>query len=215
MNANLVVSRQAEPGRALTVLGAVLLLIVGLSLVIGQLSARGEAALARSNEAFDQGDLEAATEYARQAATWYLPGARYVSSAQERLVAIALGNEAIGERQRALATWSVLRGVLHDTNVPWMERSDRMSWVNAQIVRLLAEQLPPAHADERQALVQAYATTRSTNALFALCTGVGALLMLLAGYFHFATNVRLKLGWSRALVFGAGLFLWLVAAAGA
>jgi hypothetical protein len=193
---------------------AVLAALFAVALV--QVNQQGERAIQRSDRAFDRGDLDLATEFARQAATWYLPGASHVQRAHDRLSAIALGSESKGDSAQAIAAWSALRGVFHDTSHPWTVRGGRDQLANEHLMRLLGDRLPPGQVEQRAALVEAYRQPRSQPWLFTALTSFGAGLMLFAAGVHRAAVRSLGRslpGLSRA-AFALGLLLWTVAAAG-
>jgi hypothetical protein len=202
----------------LTGLGLGLALVAGLlAVIIVQVNQQGERAIRQSDKAFDQGQLDESTEFARQAATWYLPNARHVERAYERLTAIALGSEAKGDVSQAISAWSALRGVLHDTSHPWMVNETRSAVANDHLARLLIGRLPPAQVEQRSELEQVYHRSQPQIWLFSAFTSGGAALMLLAAFaqgWPARTSRLLSPGMSR-LALGLGLLLWTVAAAGA
>jgi hypothetical protein len=98
---------------------------------------RGEAAMARSDAAFDQGQLQTALDEARVAAACALPFASHVRAADDRLLAIAVGAEAHGNDRLARRAWAALRGAALErrhpfSSEPTLEQADR------QLARLLA-----------------------------------------------------------------------------
>jgi hypothetical protein len=202
----------------LTGLGLGLALVAGLlAVIIVQVNQQGERAIRQSDKAFDAGHLEESTEFARQAATWYLPNARHVDRAYERLTAIALGSEAKGDVSQAISAWSALRGVLHDTSHPWMIREPRVAVANDHLARLLVSKLPQAQADQHSKLEQVYQRSQPQIWLFSAFTSCGAGLMLLAAFAQCwpARTSRLLSPSLSRVALGLGLLLWTVAAAGA
>jgi hypothetical protein len=82
------------------------------------LSSRGSDEMRRSDNAFHDGDLRTAIFHARKAALAFVPGARHVEQAYERLEAIARGAEAQGDENLARIAWEALRGAVEQTNYP-------------------------------------------------------------------------------------------------
>ena len=76
---------------------------------------RGDAEMAASDRAFDQGELELALRHARRAATAYVPGAAHVDAAYARLQALGLGAERA--RDAALATSACARSAARRSRV--------------------------------------------------------------------------------------------------
>ena len=93
----------------LRVVSAVGLLGMSLGAITGRVIWAGEAEIAASSVALQQGDLREATTRARRAAGWYAPGAPHVRVAYERLVAIATAAEGHGDRDLALLAWRGIR----------------------------------------------------------------------------------------------------------
>ena len=86
-----------EPrSRLRAALRVALVVVVVVGAVSGRVIVAGERALAMSTEALRAGDPARATTHAREAATWFAPGASHVRVAYGRL--LALGREA--ERRR-------------------------------------------------------------------------------------------------------------------
>lgn len=103
--------------------------------------ADGEAALARSEAAFDAGHLSTALREARVAAALAVPFSSHVARADARIRAIALGAEATGNELLARHAWAALRGAALERRHPFapepaVEEADR------QLARLLARAHP-------------------------------------------------------------------------
>jgi hypothetical protein len=130
------------------------LTLVLVALAVATLTARvvvdGERALALSDEAFDRGDVRAATLQARRAAVLYAPGAPHVEPAYQRLEAIAKGAEAAGEREVARQAWEAIRSAALETRHVWIPRSAELQRANRNLMRLQlsAEGPPDARRDE-------------------------------------------------------------------
>jgi hypothetical protein len=173
-------------------------LVIGLCLVsivvcafglVIHVNRAGNEALHRSDQAFDSGELENATRFARQAATWYLPKAPHVEAAYARLRAIAVGAEATGDTHNALRAWGSLRGALIETAHPWDYRGEAMAEASRGVVRLLLVQQAQSDgrfspsANEQADLHARYATPAREPGRnwFGLLTSIGMFLMLVCG----------------------------------
>lgn len=198
------------------------LLMTGL--LVTRVHRSGEEALAVSEQAFDRGDLEAATNAAREALTWYIPGAPHVTLAAARLRAIAIGAEATGDTGNALRAWEALRGGLFETAHPWSESDGAFAEASAGVARLLAHQSREgtAGALDKPAVAEAISAFYRTPARepgrdwFAVGSSVGMLLML--GFGARVLSGR-QFSSAAALVFAragllAGVSLWVLSAVG-
>jgi len=109
-------------------------------LVFAGLTARmlveGERELARSDAAFNRGDLRDAILYARRAAVLYAPGAPHVPSAYARLEAIAVGAESTGQPEVARQAWGAMRGAALETRHLWTPRGADLARANTNLARL-------------------------------------------------------------------------------
>jgi hypothetical protein len=114
-------------------------LLLGV-LALAALTARavtdGEAEMRQSDQAFDRGDLHAATDHARRAAVLYAPGAPHVQAAYERLAAIAVGAESAGKHEIALGAWRAMRGAALETRHVLSPRSAELARANESLARL-------------------------------------------------------------------------------
>lgn len=117
-----------------------LVLLVACGLVVGlwlRTAERGQAALERSDAAFDAGRLQVALDEARVAAACAVPGADHVAAADARLFAIAVGAEAHGNERLARRAWAALRGAALERRHPW-GREPILDHAERQLARLLA-----------------------------------------------------------------------------
>ncbi|HMJ11187.1 MAG TPA: hypothetical protein VK524_07250, partial [Polyangiaceae bacterium] len=121
-------------GFALVALGFVLLVALATARVL----VSGEAEIAKSDRAFNEGDLHAATLHARRAATLYAPGAPHVRAAYERLAAIAVGAEATGQRGVAQNAWRAARGAALETRHVRTPHAAELERANKNLARLQA-----------------------------------------------------------------------------
>jgi hypothetical protein len=201
--------------------GAAILLT---SMLVARAYHAGEAALAESERAFDDGDLETATVAARESLTWYIPGAPHVEQAVGRLRAIAVGAEAAGDVANSLRAWEALRGGLFEVTHPWSRDSALFEEASAGVARLLLRQASDTastteqRGDLAQSLRQVYgAPSREPgHDWFALGTSVGMLMMLVFGARVLSTreftSVTTMVVTRGGLLLGMGL--WLLAAIG-
>lgn len=193
-------------------------------LLVARIHRSGQDALDVSEQAFDRGDLEQATSAAREALTWYIPGAPHVALAMGRLRAIAIGAEATGDTASALRAWEALRGGLFETAHPWSNTDAAFSEASAGVARLLAHQSRdsmPASAEPsevREAVAAFYrAPAREPGRdWFAVGSSVGMLLMLAFGARVLSGR---QFSSAAALVFTragllVGVSLWALAAVG-
>lgn len=205
---------------AMTV-GAGLLLT---SMLVARAYHAGEAALAESERAFDDGDLEMATAAARESLTWYIPGAPHVEQAVARLRAIALGAEAVGDVASSLRAWEALRGGLFEVTHAWSQDAAMFEEASAGVARLLLRQASDTastteqRGDLTESLQKVYSlpSREPGRDWFAVGTSVGMLLMLVFGArvlstreFTSATTMVVARG---GLLVGVGL--WLLSAIG-
>ena len=118
-------------------LGMLLCVLLFAALTV-RVVADGEAALARSDAAFDKGDLRDAILYARRSAALYAPGAPHVSAAYARLRAIALGAEATKDFEIARQAWGATRGAALETKHFVTPRELDLARANESLARLAA-----------------------------------------------------------------------------
>jgi hypothetical protein len=116
--------------------GALVSVLLALGIMTARAVQEGEAALAASDTAFNRGDVRNAAFHARRAAIWYAPGAPHVDRAYERLLAVAKGAEALGDRETALYAWNAVRGAALETRHVWVPRADDLEEANRNLARL-------------------------------------------------------------------------------
>ena len=120
------------------------LVLLALATLTARVVIDGERALALSDEAFDRGDVRAATVHARRAAILYAPGAPHVDPAYQRLEAIAQGAEAAGDAEVARQAWQAIRGAALETRHIWIPRQTELQRANQNLMRLqLSAEGPP------------------------------------------------------------------------
>ncbi len=211
---------------------ALVLLLVFLAALTARLVLEGERELAASDRAFDQGDVRAATLHARAAAIAYVPGAPHVNAAYERLVAIATGAEAAGDREIAAAAWRAVRASGNETRHLWTGRAAEVARANQNLARLealsteapadmgaetVAERLARLEA-EASGVLEREAAPRAPwlvllSVAFALAIG-GCLVVAARGVAPDGTLVPAGLRWG-GVVFVIGAACWTVAAVAA
>lgn len=96
----------------------------------------GEAAMARSDAAFDEGDVPSALLHARRAAVLYVPNAPHVDRAYQRLTAVAIGAESRGDTKLARAGWRAIRGAALETRHVWTPHQPQLDRANKNLARL-------------------------------------------------------------------------------
>jgi hypothetical protein len=119
----------------------IVLALVSFALATFRTLERGQAEMHESDAAFDRGELELALLHARRAALLYVPGARHVGSAYERLRAIATGAERAREPALAAGAWQAVRAAALETAHVWQPHGDELGEANHHLDRLLAS--PP------------------------------------------------------------------------
>ncbi len=154
-------------------------LVLGLAVVTYRAVSEGEEHMRQSDRAFDRGDLPQALLEARSAAVMYAPGAPHVRAAYARLIAIAVGAEAAGQRRTAQAAWRAVRGAALETRhvvVPHAAELRRADENLARLAREGADQ--PESADSRATIERARKELERDDAPNAAWMG-----LLVAGFF--------------------------------
>jgi hypothetical protein len=116
--------------------GALVSVLLALGIMTARAVQEGEAALEASDTAFNRGDVRGAAFHARRAAIWYAPGAPHVDRAYARLLAVAKGAEALGDRETALYAWNAVRGAALETRHAWVPRAGDLEEANRNLARL-------------------------------------------------------------------------------
>lgn len=132
---------EASGGAARTV-GRVLLGVAIVAAVTGAATARvilaGEREIAQSTAALRAGDAHSAALHARRAAGWYAPGAPHVRVAYDRLIALAIAAEGLGNREIALLAWNGVRTAAIETQWIVQPHADELDRANRAIARISA-----------------------------------------------------------------------------
>jgi hypothetical protein len=196
---------------ALGMLFAVLL----FAALTARIVADGEAALSKSDAAFDKGDLRDAVLYARRAAVLYAPGAPHVSAAYARLRAVALGAESTGQLEIARQAWGATRGAALETRHFVTPRELDLERANASLARLAG--VSDATGAAREKMAKTLARDDAPRAPWVLLLGAGFVLFA-AGLVSFASSGITASGegsrrglWVSAAVTLAGVACWTLA----
>jgi hypothetical protein len=175
----------------------------------------GEAALSKSDAAFDKGDLRDAILYARRAATLYAPGAPHVSVAYARLRAVALGAESTGQLEIARQAWGATRGAALETRHFVTPRELDLERANTSLARLAGVSDPTGAAREKMA--KALSRDDAPRAPWVLLLGAGFVLFA-AGIVSFVSSgvslsgeVSRRAIWVSTAVTIAGVACWTLA----
>lgn len=200
-------------------------LVVGL--VVGAVTARvvvaGEREVALSTAALRAGDPHEAAIHARRAAGYYAPGAPHVRVAYERLIALAVKAESVGDKATALFAWQGVRTAAIETRWIVTPHAGDLERANAAIARLqAAEERPlgtrtePVKVIERDALA---ALTRDETPhvpwVVALVAGFLAWTIGAAWLVRRGVTSTGQVVWSRTYaaiaLTAAGALVWLLA----
>jgi hypothetical protein len=123
---------------------ALLLAVLMLGVLTARMVKEGEAALSKSDAAFDRGDLREAILFARRAAGLYAPGAPHVTAAFARLRAVAVGAEAAGDGEVARQAWGAIRGAALETRHVTAPHQAELERANSALARLQTTGAAPA-----------------------------------------------------------------------
>jgi hypothetical protein len=194
-----------------------LLSVLLFAALTARVVADGEAALAKSDTAFDQGDLRDAILYARRAAVLYVPGAPHVSASYARLRAIALGAEATKDFEIARQAWGATRAAALETTHFVTPRELDLERANASLARLAGAGNANASASAREKMAAALARDDAPQATWVLVLGAGFALfatglvsLVTAGVSREGVVSRRGITLSMVLAV-AGILLWTLA----
>jgi len=183
----------------------------------------GEREIAASTAALRAGDPHGAALHARRAAGYYAPGATHVRVAYDRLIALAVKAESLGDRDTALFAWQGVRTAALETRWLVTPHTEDLERANAAIARLLAAQdrppgtrTDPTVTIERTALA-ALALDEAPHVpwVIALVAGflawtLGAIVVVRRGVTSTGQIVWSKTG-SAIAVTVVGILVWLIA----
>jgi hypothetical protein len=194
---------------------ALLLAVVALAVLTARMMREGESALARSDAAFDRGDLRESVLHARRAATLYAPGAPHVNAAYARLTAVAVGAEAAGDPDVARLAWGAMRGAALETRHVTTPHQAELDRANAALARL--QTVKGAPPDARTATLAALQKDDTPRAPWVAVLGAGFALFF-AGIVVFVARGITRAGrtsksalWVSAALSAAGVVLWVLA----
>ena len=154
-----------------------LLAVLALGLLTWRAVSDGEAAMAASDVAFNQGDLRTALVHARRSATSYAPGAPHVSRAYARLQAIAIGAESRGDLEIAQEAWRAVRSAALETRGMPQPHATELERANRALARL-ASRGSEDPEQKKQALAELDAS-QGPRARWILVLGLGFVLSTL------------------------------------
>jgi len=135
-------------GRRRKALVVIAIVLTGLGVVVGRAVIEGRDALARGDQALEEGEPLEAIRWWRRAARWYLPMAPHVGRAYDRLEAIAESAGGYGDRDVELAAWRGIRSSVLSTRSFFTPHEERLERANREIAALMAAlESPPVDAD--------------------------------------------------------------------
>lgn len=124
-----------------------LALLAGLSAaLVARVVTESREELARSDAAFDRGELRPAVVHARRAATLAPRFTATSAAARARLLAVAVGSEARGDVEVARLAWRSIRGVILETRTIGALEADALAVANQSLARLAAHDVPRERA---------------------------------------------------------------------
>lgn len=126
------------------------LVVVGLCLgvLVTRAMWEGRDALARGDEAHEDGDSAEAIRWWRRAARWYVPGAPHVDGAYERLEALAEAAEQRGDVGTAIAAWTGVRSSVLATRSFYTPHPERKLRADEHLALLQAKNENPQVAGD-------------------------------------------------------------------
>lgn len=114
-------------------------LLLGLAVAGWRMVVAAEQAMAKSDAAFDRGELRDAVTYARRAYALRAPFLPHVSQARARLLAVAEGAEASGRTRIAVLSWTAIRSVELESRTLWGGDSELLGRANRHLGILLPQ----------------------------------------------------------------------------
>ena len=178
-----------------------LLVVLGIAGLTARAVREGERQMRESDLAFNRNDLPGALVHARAAAVMYAPGAPHVGRGYERMVAIAVGAEAAGQKRVAEAAWRSVRGTALETRHAWVAHRAELARAGENLARLAQAPEGVESADPKLALARAksaLARDDSPSTPFMVVLVVGFVLALgglgLVGFMGVTAEGKLALG---------------------
>jgi hypothetical protein len=201
--------------------------VLAIAVVVAAVSARvilaGEREIALSTAGLRAGDPHEAALHARRAAGYYAPGAPHVRVAYERLIALAVKAESVGDRATALFAWQGVRTAALETRWLVTPHEADLSRANANIARLeAAQERPPGTRVEPASVIERNELDALTRDEAPHVPWVVALVLSFVAWVAGAAIVVRRgvtmtgqIVWDRvrgpAALTAAGVLLWLVA----
>jgi hypothetical protein len=133
-------TERTRPRRALPFVLFALTIALALG---GRGIVEGTASMRRSDDLFEQGDVDGSIAQAMRAARWYVPFAPHTTRAYDRLRAIALRAELAGDVETAQLAWEAIRGAARSTRTLWTPFRDRLLEADDHLATILASKPPP------------------------------------------------------------------------
>lgn len=135
-----------------------MLTVFAVAAVTARAVNEGERRMRESDAAFNQADLPTALLHARAAAVMYAPGAPHVRRGYARMIAIAIGSEAAGQRRMAESAWRSVRAAALETRHLWVVHRAELGRADENLARLSrAPEEASAAGDDKLALARAKA----------------------------------------------------------
>lgn len=117
--------------------------LLAIGVLLGAATVRaivsGEREIEASTAALRAGDAKEAAVRARRAAGWYAPGAPHVRVAYERLIALGVAAEGLGDRELSLLAWRGVRTAAIETRWIVTPHAADLERANEAIARLSAD----------------------------------------------------------------------------
>jgi hypothetical protein len=157
-------------------------LVLALSVLTLRAVRDGEAAMAESDRAFNQGKLGDAILHARRAALSYAPGAPHTVLALARLRAIAVGSEGAGDRPTARLAWGAIRAAAFGARhvmTPYRSELEEADEALARLAVPSSEPDPEARERAKEAARRALARIPGPTPMGSSVLVLGALLSAL------------------------------------
>ena len=212
-----------RPALALRALKAALVVAVVLGAATLRVVVAGEREIAASTAALRAAAAPAAPGRPRRAAGWYAPGAPHVRVAYERMIALAVAAEGLGDRDTALSAWRSVRTAATETRWIVTPHAEDLARADAAIARLSAAaprppgtRTEPASAIER-AQLEALARDEAPRVPWVIALSLSFLGWAVGSGMaaRRAVSATGHVAWQRAspwlVVAGGGVLLWLIA----
>jgi hypothetical protein len=114
-------------------------LLAGFAIAGWRMAEAGVQAMAKSDAAFDRGDLRDAVTFAHRAYALRAPFLPHVAQARSRLLAVAEGAEASSRIRIAVLSWTALRSVELESRTVWGGDSELLVRANQHLANLMPQ----------------------------------------------------------------------------